>query len=329
MTFSVGIMAVCTILIIPVIIHKLFIPFCLLKFIKSVFINTIYALFMSIPYQITDESDRFEILRNNRIAVVSSGIFANLLGGFISQKFGTIALYAFNVIAFIPLIPAIIFLIPTNIGNGKVPDTIKNKIPMKTFGKFIFSIPMLAFFILLCLPLLITKSYYSFLFPIFMNAMDMPNMYITNLYVIAQTILLIISEPIKQITRNTDFWKLTILGMFIMGLAYLCFQLNSTILWIISVLIITSILGETVASFVDILWPRQAKVFGLDPESVNSLILILYNSIESIKEGIISIFLGFGNSEACIGIGGCCVVFTMLFALLSRKSALAKSSGQE
>ncbi|MDO4219389.1 MAG: MFS transporter [Synergistaceae bacterium] len=321
---SITLMAVCCVLMIPVIMKNLFFVFVALKFFSGVYENLSFGMLLSMPFRTENEDDRYHALKDRVTGEVSSSILGAMIGGFISQEFGNISLYAVNTIAFVPLIVLMLVVIPKNCFYVNRAQSKKNRGSLKNFGKFLISIPVLSFLIFLTVPLITLGGYKSYLFPIYAAAMEMPKLYITNFYVFARVVMLLLDKPIAKVTRHIEYWKLSIIGMFIMGMAYLGFALNATIVWAVIMLLIDAILTKIVLSAREMLWPRQAKVFGLNIVETSNYMSLFERIVFSIKEMILSVFLLLGNQEACIAVGVFCIVFTLLFALTTYRSALAK-----
>ena len=326
---SIVFMAACYVLIIPVIINNLFITFCILKFLSSIANSISYSMLSSMPYRTENENERYEATKDKALGGVSSSILGAMVGGLVSQKFGNISLYAVNAAAFLPLIILMLAVIPANCVYVKrnADKTVKSS--LKDFGKFAFSVPMLSYFIFLTIPLMTAEGYKSYLFPLYSTAMDMPKMYVTNFYVFARVIMLIINEPVTKATKNIDYWKLSVFGMLAMSMAFMCFAVNSTIIWAIIMLLINAVLDKIVASSKAMMWPRQAKAAGLVIMETTSYMSIVERFIFSLKETILSAFLLLGNNAACTAVGIFCAVFTVLFALTTSTSAMAKGEAEQ
>lgn len=129
---------------------------------------------------------------------------------------------------------------------------------------YFFSIPMLAFIIFILAPMMIASGYRTFIFPLFTQAMNMPKMYITNFYVFARVIMIILSDPIVKATKKIDYWNLTIYCDIAIGLSFMTFGIKTTVVWAIIMLVINSILDKIALPTKAMLWPRHAEAYGFD-----------------------------------------------------------------
>ncbi|MDO4219390.1 MAG: MFS transporter [Synergistaceae bacterium] len=326
---SIMLLAICLTLMIPAVMKNLFFAFVALKFFVGVAGCTSYSTISSMPFRTDNEVERYRGVRERTMGEVSGGVFGPLIAGFISHKFGNISLYVVNALNLVPLFVLMLIVLPKNCVYISRVSRKKGIGSLKNFGKFLISVPMLSYFVFLVLPLTITKGYKNYLFPLFSTSMEVSKLYITSFFVFARVIMLLINEPITKKARHIEHWKLTIMGMLAMGMAYLGFALNATFIWAVIMLLIDAVLSKIVSSSEEMLWPRQAKVFGLNIVETSNYMLLFDRIIYSFKEMLLSVFLLFGDKEACIAVGVFCVVFTILFALTTYRSALAKADAEQ
>lgn len=241
-----------------------FITFCLAMFVLSISNVLVYTGISVIPYRSEVEEERYVATHEKNIGKVSASIFGALIGGVVVEYFGNTALYIVNTVACLPIVILFFLILPKNTFYIKKEEKEKIATVTKNYFKYIFSIPMLAFVIFILAPVMIAGGYRTFIFPLFTQAMNMPKMYITNFYVFARVIMIILSDPIVKATKKIDYWNLTIYCVIAIGLSFMTFGINTTVVWAIIMLVINSILDKIALPTKAMLWPRHAEVYGLD-----------------------------------------------------------------
>ncbi len=310
--------------IVYTVLKNYFVLFCMLKFFSNTFDSIVFCILRSMPYRAKSEGQVYEFIQNKELVNVSSSILGTLIGGIASQTFGNATMYIINTVAFVPIILLLFVMMPPNTyyvqrnqGKGKL-----NKV-----SKLLFNVPMMSFWLFLTVPVIIVSGYKSFLFPIYTAALSLPKMYITTFSVMAKAITMVLAGTVISKLKSIDFWKKSILFLVALGIAFLGFAVNTTIVWAIIMLVITELIDKIINPAKDMLWSRMAKAQHLDIiESSNSVSLI-ESFFASFKETFLSFFLLFGNNRACILVGGCCIICAIVFTLLTKHSVFVGSEG--
>lgn len=300
---------------------NLFVLFCLLKFCSSLVNSVLYGILSAIPLREEDEEKRYAILNDAEMGRISSTILGPLLGGVVAQLFRNEAIYLLNALSFLPVIALLLAAMPKNTCY-----TLKRKslFAGKGFARFLFSVPTAAYLLLLVIPAMTIGGYKSYLFPIYLSAMDLPPIYITFFYALALTVAMLIITPITNALKDTDHWKKTVVTLLLIGTVFLGFAVNQTFYWAILILVINAVLEKLLKVSMAMLWPRQAKLHGLDLIPTSNVMSIFDQGAYALKETVLSLFLLLGNNFACIAVGGFCLICAVLFSLLTSRSAMAK-----
>ncbi len=301
---------------------NVFFLFCLLKFCSSILNSVLYGIFAAIPLREQDEKARFELLSDAEMGRIASMILGPLLGGVVAQVFSNEAIYLLNAAAFLPVIALLLVCMPK---KEKYIIRQKSLFAGKGFVKYVLSVPTLCYLLLLVIPAMTVGGYKNYLFPIYLSALDLPQIYITFFYVLALTVAMLLINPITQAIRGTDHWKRTVLTLVLIGVCFLGFLLNKTFYWAIIVLVINTVLEKLLKTSMTMLWPRQAQQHGLDLVSTSSLMSVFDQGAYAMKETVLSMFLLLGNNFACVAVGGFCLLCATLFSVLTRRSAMAKA----
>lgn len=305
-------------------LKKNFVLFILLKFVVSAADNITFAAVYAMPYRTESESERFAASRESSMGSVSSSILGAMLGGLISDKFGNIALYVANAAAVIPLILMLFAAMPEHCFYVSRDPGEKTVHGLKNFVSFLMKPAILSFVIFLLAPSIIATGYKSYIFPLYSSALDLPKLYVTNFYVFARVLMMLVNKPVSESTKNIERWKLSIAGLTVMGITYACFALNSTIVWAVIMLFMMPMLDKIITNAKTVIWPRQAQAEHLNVVQLSGYMGIFENVLFSMKEAVLSCFLLLGNIGACIALGVFCLACAVLFALTTRKSALSR-----
>mgnify|MGYP003314294919 CR=1 FL=1 len=74
----------------------------------------------------------------------------------------------------------------------------------------------------------------------------------------------------------------------------------------------------------NMIWPRQAKVKGVNVDTISNVMTVWEEFTNGIREVVVSSFMIFGNENACMMLGIYCLVCIFIFVICTRKSVLAK-----
>lgn len=299
-----------------------FFLFCALKFCSSILNSVLYGIFAAIPLREKDEKARYELLSDSEMGRIASMILGPLLGGVVAQAFSNEAIYLLNAAAFLPVIALLLVCMPK---KEKYIIRQKSLAAGKGFVNYIFSVPTLCYLLLLVIPAMTIGGYKNYLFPIYLSALDLPQIYITFFYVLALTVAMLLINPITQAIRGTDHWKRTVFTLALIGVCFLGFLINKTFYWAIIVLVINTVLEKLLKTSMTMLWPRQAEKHGLNLVSTSSLMSVFDQGAYAMKETVLSMFLLLGNNFACVAVGGFCILCATLFSALTHRSAMAKA----
>ena len=305
-------------------INKNFLLFVLLKFVVSAADNITYATVYAMPYRAESESERFAASRESSMGAVSCSILGAMLGGLIADKFGNTALYVANAAAVIPLILMLFAALPDHcyyVSRNPGEKTVQG---LKNFAGFIMKPAVLSFVFFLLVPSAIAVGYKSYIFPLYSSALSLPKLYVTNFYVFARVLMMLVNKPVSESTKNIERWKLSIAALMVMGISYACFALNSTIVWAVIMLFIMPMLDKIIANAKTVIWPREAQAEHLNVVQLSGYMGIFENVLFSMKEAVLSCFVLLGNVGCCIALGVFCMACAVLFALTTRKSALSR-----
>ncbi|MDO4218551.1 MAG: MFS transporter [Synergistaceae bacterium] len=308
--------------IVYAVLQNYFVLFCVLKFFSNTFDSVVFCILRSMPYRAKSEDEIYEFIQSKELVNVSSSIFGTLIGGIASQTFGNATMYTINTVAFIPIILLLFVMMPQ---NTYYVQKSQRKGKLNEVRKLLFNVPMISFWLFLTVPVIIVSGYKSFLFPIYTAALSLPKMYITTFSVLAKTVTMMLAGTVISKLKNIDFWKKSILFLATLGIAFLGFAVNTTIVWAIIMLVITELLDKIINPAKDMLWSRMARTQHIDIIEASNSVSLIESFFASFKETFLSFFLLFGNNLACVLVGGCCIICAAIFTLLTRHTVFVCS----
>lgn len=300
---------------------NVFIVFCVLKFFGSVLNSVLYGAFSSIPLREKDEEARYRAINEAEMGRISSTILGPLLGGVVAQVFSNEAIYLLNAFSFLPVILLLLSTMPENTFYSARHKPLAGG---KGLAKYILSLPTLSYLLLLVIPAMTIGGYKSYLFPIYLSAMDLPQIYITFFYVLALTVAMLMIPAITNALKDADHWKKTVVTLLLIGVAFTGFFVNRSFYWAILMLVINTVLEKVLKVSMAMLWPRQARKHGQELVSTAAVMSVFDQGAYALKETVLSQFLLLGNNFACVAVGGFCMLCAGLFAALTSRSAMAK-----
>ena len=119
-------------------------------------------------------------------------------------------------------------------------------------------------------------------------------------------------------------WKRSVLVLSAMGAFYLGYLLNSSILWVIILVVVCMTGGNMMNMSCDVLWPREAAKRGLDVSQISGIVSIIAGLLGALVQPILTTFMRSGTGNSVVILGIFAVICAVLFALLTRHSAMAK-----
>lgn len=290
------------------------------KFLYYIMQMNIYLLTVSIADNAADDQSRYECHKGTTWASVTSGVLASALGGYLAEIFGNV--YVYFTAAGLSLVLLIfgLFILPKDRCYGKnISKANASETSKKDLLKFVFSPRVITYIVFLSVPFAIVHNYKSILFPLFSADFNLPKIYISNLFIIARTLNMIISQKIDGITKTNDYRKQSVTALVFVGIMFFGFILNNTIFWA-AVMLVMCDLYQKLAG------PMHKMIEGIDAQSMNiprdkaKGIVKMVNSLCScVQTPVLAFFLLFGTTKACVFVGMVCVASALIYFVLNIK----------
>lgn len=301
--------------------------FCLGKFVFMLLACFVYGTIDILYLNADSEQDRITALNGKIKGNISGSVLSVMLGGFISNLFGYAALYFF--IALMGVLAVILFLLCFT-GSVKKEDAASKEIPKNNFKKsdyvkLFFSPAILIYVFAILAPMTLAGGYKSFVFPLYSSEMNLPSHYITNLVVLAKVLSDLLIDPIDNALKKVDYWWRIVVSSVLIGLSFIAFIINDTIVWAVTVLVVLTVFGKLTSPSMEIIWTREVKERGLDDKTVGKIMTMVRHTFKSFRESVLSLVKAFCGNGINIVIGLTCSIGGALFALITRNTAMKKT----
>ena len=312
---------ICLVFFIFVIKINSFILFCVLTFIISILREILYFIIHNIPASFDNERERYDAFHDISMGNISSSVIGTLLGGFIAQKFGNVILYLVAAIVSVPIILLYYFFIPKNyyisLNNDDANVNGKNK--LKNLTNFFVNPMNFVFILLLVFPVILVDGYKSFIFPLFTAELNWSKTYISNFTVLIKVLVLVVIGFILNSTKKINQRNVIIYCMLIMGIVFIGFYINTSVLWLLAVLFIQEVFAQTIDISKNILWPKVMSLSNIDKSRATSILILIENVFLSFRNMFLSMLIVLAGNRASVLLGVFCIVCCILFAIFTRK----------
>lgn len=300
-----------------------FIAFCFATFVSSMLVGMLYSYRSFMAVISPNENIRYEINKSQSLASISAGVISVAVSGIISDTIGASFIYVGALIPVAMVLVFAILFVPKNTKYDFAHGKNKNsKIVIRDCLKLLRQPYFVAVMLLMITPVLISGGYKSFIFPLLTDGQGISKSAISNFVVIANFATYIFSKQSKKVVEKIDFWYVAVIFTIAIGMVYLSFTLNDTILWSVAAIAIFSTLINIASMSINMLWPRACKIAKLPVSSGNSINIYYLNIILSLKSIILGWLITFGIEQCCIVLGVYIIVSVVIFTVFSFKSKL-------
>ena len=170
-------------------------------------------------------------------------------------------------------------------------------------------------------PVIVAAGYTSFLFPLFSIDLGLNKADINNIYVVGQLVVYVSISSIERTEGRFGVWRVSTVALASMGVVFLLFALNATLVWSITVVALIGVLGKAAESW-RVLWLKSASDAGVPAGRATSAMFATRSLALIAQPFILGALLGATDSVAVIVIGLLCLVCAGLFYLATRRSTL-------
>lgn len=293
--------------------------YCAAKLLMSMPFGLLYTLGYSMPRIAESDDARSAAASDVRRTDTSAAALGTVLGGYAAQALGNAWVYVIVAIACIPVIMMALNLLP----KGAAPPE-RSGAATKAAGsllKFVRGRNAVSLALFIVVPAAIAAGYTSFLFPLFSADLGLQKAEINNIYVLGQLIVYVCMNVIESVERRWGKWRASTVAMGLLGVVFLMFSLNTTLVWSIVVIAFVGLLYKTTESW-KAMWQYSANEAGASAGPATSALFAVRSIALIIQPFILSALLGAIDSVAVIVIGAICVLCATLFFFFTRRTSL-------
>lgn len=293
--------------------------YCVAKLVMSVPFGLLYALGYSLPRKADDLEARSAAAGDVKRTDTSAAALGTVLGGYAAQGLGNAWVYALVALACLPIIVMALSFLP----KGTPPLENAETGPKERQGvlRFLRSRVAVCIVLFVVFPATIAGGYASFLFPLFSVDLGLTKSDINNIFVLGQLIVFMCISRIDAVEARFGKWRVTTCAIALIGVVFLLFSLNTTIVWSVAVVALVAVLGKSSDGW-KALWLRSADDAGVPPARATGTMFAFRSLTQIAQPFILGALLAATDSVAVIVIGALCSVCAGAFFLATRRTAL-------
>lgn len=304
--------------------------YCVAKLAMSTPFGMLYALGYSMPRVAESDETRAVAAGGVKRTDTSAAALGTVLGGYAAQVFGNAWVYALVGLACLPVLLMALNLLPKGAppleraalassgapGRGSTAGRASNGVLRLAKNPLTLSIALLV-----VLPATVAAGYTSFLFPLFSADLGLQKADINNIFVMGQVIVYLCIGRIDAVEARFGKWRVSTVAIAGLGLVFLQFSLNTTLVWSIVVIALVGVLGKSSDGW-KAMWLRVAGEADVPAGEATGAMFAARSLALVAQPFILSALLGATDSVAVIVIGAICVVCAIAFYRLTRKTSL-------
>ena len=295
--------------------------YCVAKLLMAVPFGMLYSLGFSLPRLAADDETRALAAGGVKRTETSAAALGTVLGGYVAQTLGNVWVYVLVAAACLPVILIAINLLPRGMQpleklaqpdskNGRIRDFTRTPIALG-----------IALFIIL--PATLASGYASFLFPLYSADLGLSKSDINNIFVLGQLVVYVSINAIERMEDRHGKWKVATLAIAMLGLVFLLFAINTTLVWSVAVIALVGVLCKSSYGW-KAMWLKAAGDAGVPTGRATSAMFAARSLALVAQPFILGALLGAADSIAVIVIGLICAACAGLFFLVTRHTSLAK-----
>ena len=318
--------------------------YCAAKLTMSIPFGMLYALGYSLPRLAKSDDVRAVSAGGVKRTDTSAAALGTVLGGYAAQVLGNVWVYVLVGIACLPVIILALSLLPRGLEPLEVlarrnqkptqstaADASKqsSRAPAKSNGKkarlfdFLKTPNAIGLALLVVLPATVAAGYASFLFPLFSVDLGLSKSDINNICVLGQLVVYLCITQIDRMEARYGKWKVTSVAIAFLGVVFLLFSVNTTLVWSIAVVAFVGVLCKSSDGW-KAMWLKSAEETGITASSATGAMFATRSLALIVQPSILGALVGSTDSEAVIVIGLICVVCAIAFFFLTRRTSLAE-----
>ena len=252
----------------------------------------------------------------------SSGLIAGVLGGLVVGV-GNKMIYITSVFFGVLLLGCFLVFLPLDrVRDSEKPgkDELAMFVEKKKKGRkrsmaFLFSPPMLLSILFGLVPLTIAGGYRSYVFPLFLNSVNLESAQIANLWVVCDALRNLIISELRPYKYAHNRWTMSWLSMLFLGVTFAMFSRNQSIAWAVLAAIVIGVLRWFASSCRHCARSFGRKEYDLDANQAYALVSNTETVVKNVRSVAMGAFLSLGTVLGCLALGAYFAVSGLIYAL--------------
>lgn len=225
-----GVMIVCSALTCAAVVSGSFQAYCAAKLLLSIPFGLLYMAAYSLRRHAVTKEQRELAKAGVKRSNTSSAALGTALGGYAAALFGNAGVYVALALVSVAMLAMTVALIPA---HAMPPEEMRefSREEHARIRRFLLSPRTLVIVLAIIFPSVIATGYASSLFPLFSSQMGFEKTDINNVYLIGQLIVYVSIAGIEVFSKRVGSWNAALFGIAGLGLVFLAFSLNTTVVW--------------------------------------------------------------------------------------------------
>ncbi|MBP3885244.1 MAG: MFS transporter [Olsenella sp.] len=292
--------------------------YCAAKLFLAVPFGLLRALGYSLPrYASTDEVRQLAAVDFKR-QDTSAPALGTILGGYAAQTLGNAWVYAVVALVAVPLLLLALSYIP----KGTAPLEAKVRASDEGRGllvRFLRTPSTVALAFLVLFPMVLAAGYTSFVFPLFSADLGLAKADINNIYVLGQLVVYVCIGSICNVEARYGKRRMAGAAVALLGVVFLLFSLNATIVWAVVVIVIVAVLCKSTDGWKG-MWLHSAAEAGVPAGAATGAMFGTNGIFLVVQPFVLGALLAEKDAVMVLVIGAVCFVCAVLFLLLTRRT---------
>ncbi len=301
--------------------------YCAAKLAMSVPFGLLRTLGYSLPRVAASAEVRQLAAVDFRRQDTSATALGTVLGGYAAQALGNAWVYVIVMVAAMPLLLLALSLIPK---DAAPPEAMAESpgapgADRGALARLLRTPSTVALALLVVFPMVLAAGYASFVFPLFSADLGLEKADINNIYVLGQLVVYVCIGLICKVEARLGKWRVTGAAVALLGVVFLLFSLNATIVWAVVVIAIVAVLCKSTDGWKG-MWLHAAAASGVPAGSATSALFATHSLSLVLQPFVLGALLAERDGVTVLVIGAVCLACATLFLLLTRRDRLLRDA---
>ncbi len=299
------------------VVWKLFDLYCLAKLLLSIPLGTLYSFGYSLPRRADSSKVRRPAQEGVMRTDTSAAAIGTVLGGYAAQIWGSIWVYVVMAVASVLLAAFVRYVFPAHMA----PIERQHVRSLRQTLDFLGSKSILPIVLLLMFPAVLASGYDSFMFPLFSAELGLRTSTIHNISAFGKLIVYVMIGTISWASRRFDQWAVAPACVALIGLTFLLFSLNSTLIWSVVVIAVVAVLVKGSDGWKK-LWLRSAKLQSFPRGRTVGMMFATRSMLLVMQPLVLTLLLTQGEHFAITALGAACAFCAVAFWCVTKGGEL-------